>query len=103
MFYLKPAGRVQWDRCGAVLLCDAVTCVAVRGLVVAEAASNHATLFKVCSTALTCVTAHTVLSTAGLKDGLPGNGLTIFHIHKQPGQRIRQVTETETESGFDCR
>lgn len=66
IIYLEPAGGVQWDRRGTVLLRDAVTGVAVRRLVVAEAASDHPALIKVCRAALTRVAAHAVLSAARL-------------------------------------
>lgn len=79
--HLKSTGG---DRCGTVLFCDAVACVAVRRLVVAEAASDHAALFEVCRAALARVAAHAVLSAARLQDGLPGYGLPVLHIHKQP-------------------
>lgn len=81
--YLKSAG-VQWDRCGTVLLCNAVTGVAVRRFIVAIAASNHTTLFEVCRAALARVAAHAVLSASWLQDGLSGDGFSIPHIHKQP-------------------
>lgn len=73
----------------ALLLHDAITSVTVRGLVEAEAASHHPPLFKVCCAALTGVTAHAVLSAAGLQDGLPWDGLSVLHIHKQPDKKIR--------------
>lgn len=82
--YLKSAGGVQRDRRGTVLLCNAVTGVAVRRVVVAEAAADHPALFEVGRAALARVAAHAVLSAAWLKDGLPGEGLPVFHVHEQP-------------------
>lgn len=84
--YLKPAG-VQWDRCGTVLLRNSVTGVAVRRLIMAKAASNHTTLFKVCRAALARVAAHAVLSAPRLQDGLSGDEFSIPHIHKQPDKK----------------
>lgn len=64
-FYnLKSAAGVQRDRRGTVLLCDAVAGVAVRRLVVAEAASDHPPLVEVGGAALARVAAHAVLSAA---------------------------------------
>lgn len=53
-------------------------------LVVAEAASDHSALLEVGRAALARVAAHAVLSTAGLQDGLSGNGLPVLYIHEQP-------------------
>lgn len=55
---------MQRDRRGTVLLCDAVAGVAVRRLVVAEAASDHPPLVEVGGAALARVAAHAVLSAA---------------------------------------
>lgn len=75
---------MQRDRRGTVLLGDAVAGVAVRGVVVAEAAADRPTLLEVGRAALARVAAHAILSAAWLKDGLPGEGLPVFHVHEQP-------------------
>lgn len=80
---------MQRDRRGTVLLRDAVASVAVRGVVVAEGAADHPALFEVGGAALACVAAHAVFSAAGLQDGLPGEGLPVLHIHKQPEEDRR--------------
>lgn len=61
--HLESAGGLQQRRCGTVFFCDTITGVAVRRLIVAEAASNHPALFKVCGAALARVAAHAVFST----------------------------------------
>lgn len=83
--YLEAAPRMQWDAGWAVLLSDAVTGVAVCGVVVAEcAAQGRASLLKVGGAALTRVTAHAVLTAPRLQDGLAWDQFTVYHIHKQP-------------------
>ena len=89
---------MQRDRRGTVLLCDAVTGVAVRRLVVAEAASDHPPLVEVGGAALARVAAHAVLPAARLQDGLPRDGLPVLHIHKQPDKGNRpQHSSQDTE------
>lgn len=84
MVYLESARREHWDRSGTVLLRNAVTSVAVRHVIVAEAATKRPAFLEVCRTALACVTAYAVFSTAWLQDGLPGEGFPILDINKQP-------------------
>lgn len=83
----KSAGSLQRHRGWAVLLGDAIAGVAVRHLIVAEAASDHPALLEVGGAALTGVAAHAVLPASRLQDGLPGDWLPVLHVHEQPDKK----------------
>lgn len=93
LFYLKPAGRVQWHRRGTVFFRDTVTGVAVRCLIVAEAASDHPALVEVRRAALAGVAAHAVFPASGFKDGLSGDEFPVLHVHKQPEGKPKPIIQ----------
>lgn len=84
--------HVRGRGAGAVLLGDPIAGVAVRRLLVAQAAAHHPPLFKVGGAALAGVAAHAVLPAAGLQDRLPGERFPVPHIHKQPAVNHRKVS-----------
>lgn len=67
-----------------LLFQNALTGVAARGLLTADAPQEPAALIKVGSAALTGVAAHAVLPAAGLQDGLPRDVLPIHEVHEDP-------------------
>lgn len=60
----------------------------------AQSASKRPALLEVGSAALAGVATHTALSAPGLQDGLPGDGLAVLHIHKQPDKKPQTYTQS---------